>query len=396
MIMSSAHFRTQTGVRTKAAFMKAKSSDALIAIHNGLNGLETGDYPKFDPRARWKHMFALAGRCESYLKRKEGKGRDVTKPKHRCIDELSVQLVRQMVKEMQKAAHYGRQVTQYDRIATALPLGRNNPQHGKVKFELALGGKGGTVVNGQSLWEAAHDAGIALTGNDTQDAYILRSWLKSLARANRLDKHTLTPLEYADAEQRQRYLLSFDQAICSQNGAPFDTTAGFTIGEDGAGPCVVSEGGEWYAKAGEFATKAFHHSSFLSGAPVMLAGTMRVAGGKLQYISNNSGHYAPRIADLVNGAAQLRQSGLDAAALQNVSVLASDFEGRYGPAEGARFLFPYASFVKLQGNVPNPQNYEIFSRFDKLHWANPDAPRPGHPATVGQRTRDGVQVVFPA
>lgn len=397
MIMSSAHFRSQTGIRLQSAFMSKKSSDELIAIHSDLNSLEGGNYPKFDPQARWKFMMALAGRCETYLKDKETKGRNLGKPKHRCIDELTTQLVQQMSKEMTKADMYGRKVTQYDHMNGAIPMGRNNPHHGKVKFELALGGKNaGPVVNGQALWTAASTAGIQLSGNDNQDAYVLRSWLKQMARENKLKKLALTPLEYADSEQRKKYLLSFDATSCSQGTAPFDTTRGFTIGEEGAGPFVISEGGEWYAKAGNFANSAFHHSSFLSGAPVMLAGTVRVAAGTLQYISNNSGHYAPKIADLLAGARQLQHCGLDRPTRHKVSILASDFEGLYGQQAGGKFLFPYTSFVRLKGRVPNPANYAVTARFDKLYWINANAARPEHRATAGPQNSDGIPVVFPA
>jgi hypothetical protein len=395
MLMSTGHFRSQTGVRLKSVFMKGKSSDELIAIHKGLDDLQSGTYPKFDPQARWKHMMWLAGRCESYIKRKEAKGRNLTKPKHRCIEELSAQCVVNMVKEMAKSTHYGRQVSQYDRVA-GLPMGRNNPGHGKVKFELALGGKGGPVVNGQSLWEAAHRAGINLTGNDSKDAYILRSWLKSLARANQLAKHTLTPLEYANSEQRQQYQLTFDGATCSQGTTAFNTTQSYVEGEEGACPFVTSEDGEWYAKAGNFTDTSFHHSSFLSGAPVMLAGTIRVRAGTLQCISNSSGHYAPKIADLLNGCEQLLHSGLNEVALAKVSVLALDFEGRYGVGGGAKYLFPMMLFARTGGAVPNPENYRTTEKFSELYWTNPDAARPGHPATIGKTDHNGALVAFPA
>lgn len=48
----------------------------------------------------------------------------------------------------------------------------------------------------------------------------------------------------------------------------------------------------------KFDRAAMHHSSFLSGADVMCAGTLEVIEGKLIYISNNSGHYKPNIDDL--------------------------------------------------------------------------------------------------
>ncbi len=388
MIMSCAEFAGHTGVKLQSAFLKRKSSDALIGIHQDLGSLEGGKYPKFNPEARWDFMLKLAGRCEIYLKAKEARGRNLTKQKHRCIDDLANQLVTQMWRERFKSDMYGNKATQFDQIRTGLPMGRNNPHHGKVKFELALGGKA-PVVNGQSLWSAAQQAQINLTGNDRQDAYILRSWLKQLARSNQLDSYSLSPLEYADSVQRTRYLLSFDQATCSQGTTPFDTTRSFTPGEEGAVPFVVSEGGEWYAKANPAFDGSFHHSSFLSGTPVILAGTIRVAAGTLQYVSNSSGHYAPKLSDLVNGARQLRHCGLDQAGRHKVSILFSDFDGILGT--GNKFLFPYAAFVSAKGMVPNSGNYAVRDSFGELFWENPSAPRPHHCATVGP---NGT-VVFP-
>ena len=51
-----------------------------------------------------------------------------------------------------------------------------------------------------------------------------------------------------------------------------------------------------WAKGGDILTAqheglTFHHSSFTSGKKVKCAGMIRVDGGKVTKISNNSGHY---------------------------------------------------------------------------------------------------------
>ncbi|MBI1356615.1 MAG: hypothetical protein GC160_19930 [Acidobacteria bacterium] len=43
-----------------------------------------------------------------------------------------------------------------------------------------------------------------------------------------------------------------------------------------------------------------HHSSFMSGKPVLCAGEIRLEAGKIRYISNESGHYRPTTANLMN------------------------------------------------------------------------------------------------
>ena len=198
----------------------------------------------------------------------------------------------------------------------------------------------------------------------------------------------LEPIEYADSVERQKYLLSFDDKICSQGGKPFDTTGGFVPGEDGACPFAISEDEEWYAKAGNFDDNSFNHSSFLSGAPALLAGTIRVAGGTLQYISNRGGHYAPKISDLLKGAECVRSCGLDQTARHNVSILVADHEGRYGGEAGSIYLFPYTSFLRLKGAVLNPANYALgMGVADQLRWKMPDAERPDHHWVKHERMR---------
>jgi hypothetical protein len=49
---------------------------------------------------------------------------------------------------------------------------------------------------------------------------------------------------------------------------------------------------------GEHASGEFHHSSFVAGDAVRCAGMIRVAGGKVDMISSNSGHYRPSEANL--------------------------------------------------------------------------------------------------
>lgn len=56
---------------------------------------------------------------------------------------------------------------------------------------------------------------------------------------------------------------------------------------------VVNTRGELFASSSEIGK--FHHSSILNGSPVLCAGMLEVADGKLTYINDQSGHYSPRI-----------------------------------------------------------------------------------------------------
>lgn len=51
----------------------------------------------------------------------------------------------------------------------------------------------------------------------------------------------------------------------------------------------------------------FHHSSFLSGKPVLCAGEIQLQQGVIVHIDNGSGHYKPRTQDLLNCVELLRR-----------------------------------------------------------------------------------------
>lgn len=385
--VSSGQFMANTHLRLEKTLSTGwrKSSTDLIAIYNDLKTLEAGQHSKVDAQERWLFMLLLAGKCRLYLSKKEAKGKDMGSQKYLTVSQLETSLIDQVTKERNKADALGLKVNQYQHIAGGIAMGKNNPKHSQVKYEHAIGGilPGGKIVNGHSLWEAAQSGGVKFTGNDSRDAFILRAWLKQMAASGRLLPE-LDPLEYADASERKKYELTFTTTTCMQGATPFSTVKGGVPSENGAGPFVIALDGTWYAKSGKFFDKKFHHSSFLSGAPVMLAGTMRVNDGKLIYISNNSGHYAPKIADLLNGVKELPNCGLDQAARHDVSVLAQDFEGKYG-SPGCMYLFPYAAFSRNRGDIANPANYEVGSiRGDEdLYWVRAKAPRPHHHAKVG-------------
>ncbi len=68
-----------------------------------------------------------------------------------------------------------------------------------------------------------------------------------------------------------------------------DPTGG---GGAGVAAYVWSEAGELFI--GEHRGHVFHHSSFVSGRRVRCAGMIKMAGGRVTALNNNSGHYKPR------------------------------------------------------------------------------------------------------
>lgn len=117
-------------------------------------------------------------------------------------------------------------------------------------------------------------------------------------------------VRYLTAEERQSFRLFVrDGKLYDANGKLFDTTASATHFSDGSAIFVMDEDGALYASK-YHEPGHFHHSSFLSGAPVAGAGELRVVDGELRLITDSSGHYRPA-QDFSNQVIeQLRSQGL--------------------------------------------------------------------------------------
>ncbi|MGM0440340.1 MAG: hypothetical protein ACQEP8_04415 [Chlamydiota bacterium] len=73
---------------------------------------------------------------------------------------------------------------------------------------------------------------------------------------------------------------------------------------------VIDTKGTLYA--GKFEQDQFHHSSFVSGEDVILAGDIVVnEEGRIVQLTNNSGHYKPSEEDLRNGLRALERQGIE-------------------------------------------------------------------------------------
>jgi hypothetical protein len=72
---------------------------------------------------------------------------------------------------------------------------------------------------------------------------------------------------------------------------------------------AMNAAGEFFV--GESVNGVFHHSSFLAGGEVASAGDIKVVGGEIKSISNNSGHYKPGAAFLWQAVRQLEILGVD-------------------------------------------------------------------------------------
>jgi hypothetical protein len=101
---------------------------------------------------------------------------------------------------------------------------------------------------------------------------------------------------YLDDVARESYRITIrDGIVYDADGLPFDTSNGvsaFGAGSSGRAIFVMDEHGNLYASL-EQEYRRFHHSSFFGGEEVAGAGELIVRDGKIELITDHSGHYLP-------------------------------------------------------------------------------------------------------
>ncbi len=98
-------------------------------------------------------------------------------------------------------------------------------------------------------------------------------------------------LTYLDATERKKYAVTIaDGKFIDSSGQPFSTEHMQTRDGNGWAACVLAPDGIFYGHS--HIPGKFHHSSFLSGGPVISAGTFSTkADGSLDAITPRTGHY---------------------------------------------------------------------------------------------------------
>ena len=118
-----------------------------------------------------------------------------------------------------------------------------------------------------------------------------------------------TTVTYLSPQERQQYKLTMHNGIMyGADGKPFDTSDAQTAFGGKFATIVMDHDGTIYASKRQVTGK-FHHSSFMAGGAVAMAGEMQVIKGKVTYINRNSGHYCPSKLQLNQLADQLRSQG---------------------------------------------------------------------------------------
>lgn len=134
------------------------------------------------------------------------------------------------------------------------------------------------------------------------------TWLDAI-QDRQQQNQIATSVEYLDKTERLNYVLRYLNGQWYHgvgNQAPYSSDANHHDF------WVEDMGNTFYLKRvdGNFQGGSFHHSSFLSGKPVRCGGTIQIRNGHLRHLSNESGHYRPRTAELLGTVQDLRNMGV--------------------------------------------------------------------------------------
>jgi hypothetical protein len=118
---------------------------------------------------------------------------------------------------------------------------------------------------------------------------------------------------FSDRERERHRLTVHDGRLYDARGRAFHSKEGGSVwgGPHEARSIFVLDGkGNLYA-SNEQAKGRLHHSSFLGGAPVASAGEIGVVNGKVTFLSDRSGHYAPQADCITQAIRYLHDEGVN-------------------------------------------------------------------------------------
>lgn len=120
-------------------------------------------------------------------------------------------------------------------------------------------------------------------------------------------------VKYCDEDERKDYMLSMFAGLLFDVSNDTYHTGSKETAFSGLGWAiyVIDHENNWYSES--HIVGQFHHSSFLSGAPVQAAGEIAVDKGQLIAITNKTGHYTATPAELTRALFLLHRGGVDLA-----------------------------------------------------------------------------------
>jgi hypothetical protein len=120
-------------------------------------------------------------------------------------------------------------------------------------------------------------------------------------------------VRYLDAVARQDYRVTIhDGHLYDAHGDLFDTSGGVSAFANNGGRAifVMDKDGNIFASTYQ-RVGDFHHSSFFSGQEVAAAGELVVKDGKIEIVTDRSGHYLPERSRTQQMLDQLTSQGID-------------------------------------------------------------------------------------
>ncbi len=126
-----------------------------------------------------------------------------------------------------------------------------------------------------------------------------------------------TRVKYFDEIERNRNRVSIENGrIINSNRRPFDSLNIDAPFNNGKAIFVVDSKGNIFTHTNPYPGQ-IHHSSFLKGEPVVMAGEIEVFNGILIGITNNTGHYHTKEKHIIQFLEILKKKGVD---IQSVEI----------------------------------------------------------------------------
>jgi hypothetical protein len=119
--------------------------------------------------------------------------------------------------------------------------------------------------------------------------------LKIIAAGKAAGSKITGSLTYLSKHERVKHLLSLFIDDCFHLNGSYSTYQTASANYNDIFAMDLME----FIYVGDPKAGKFHHSTFMSGKPVLCAGEIRLTAGKITYISNESGHYRPSTHDLL-------------------------------------------------------------------------------------------------
>lgn len=309
-ILTKAQFQADTAI-TGAL----RSSADLIAIENELDAYHL--VQKTDIEARIPHLNRILVLCGQYITTTEGQYR-IAHP-HRYWRKPGVERLRD---QAQAKLNYLADVLGIERTQSDLliiPLDRLTPAQRFKRLALAVRRFDdptlARTLRHQYWGEIIDPLHRPLNKPENQGLY--DQWLNERYGVVPTTNHSfyrwlegqdvlgMSFSQYLDEDQRRNYQVlpqgdgSLTRDVEGNDNA--DTTENSTnFSGRGWGIFVLSRNGMLYAGTHINSQTGFYHSCFLSGAPVLAAGELKLRAGQFHAVSPKSGHYQPGIPEMVS------------------------------------------------------------------------------------------------